>query len=288
MTTIGELIRKRFGLDSQVKTGVETGAGAGWEADGGSATLAGLLNRRSIRRYTDEPAPDELLEVLLACAQSAPSKSNLQQYSIIVVSDPAQRAKLAALCPDTSQLESCALFLLFCADLRRNRRIGDMRGRPNDNDNMDSFLNATVDAALSMQCFITAAESVGLGTACISEVRNRIGELSDVLDLPEGVFPIAGLTAGWPAADGFINQRIPPTVAIHRDRYDDSALESKIDAYDQRRHEIFPIAPDKQRRVAEYGVAEYCPWSENVVRQLSVPERPGFRDFLKGRGFKLD
>lgn len=280
MTTIAELIRNRFGLDTE--------AGAGWEADGGSATLAGLLNRRSSRRYTDEAVPDELLEVLLACAQSAPTKSNLQQYSIIVVDDPGQRAKLAALCPDTNQLESCALFLVFCADLRRNRRLGDIRNRPNDNDNMDSFLNGTVDAALAMQCFITAAESVGLGTACISEVRNRIGELSDVLGLPDGVFPISGLTAGWPAADGFINQRIPPTVAIHRDRYDDTKLEAEIEDYDTRRHDIFPIAPDKQRRVAEYGVAEYCPWSENVVRQLSIPERPGFREFLKSRGFALD
>jgi nitroreductase len=280
MTTIAELIRNRYGLD--------TDAGAGWEADGGSATLAGLLGRRSIRRYTDEPVPEELLEVLLACAQSAPSKSNLQQYSIIVVSDPAQRAALAELCPGTGQMESCALFLVFCADLRRNRRIGDWRGRPNDNDNMDSFLNGTVDAALAMQCFITAAESVGLGTACISEVRNRIGELSDVLELPEGVFPISGLTAGWPAAEGFINQRIPPAVAIHRDRYDDGALESEIEAYDQRRHDIFPIVPDKQRHADKYGAAEYCPWSENAVRQLSIPERPGFREYLKNRGFALD
>lgn len=280
MTTIAKLIWNRFGLDTQ--------AGAGWEADGGSAALAGLLNRRSSRRYTDEPVPDELLEVLLACAQSAPTKSNLQQYSIIVVSDPGQRKALAPLCPDTGQTEACALFLVFCADLRRNRRIGEFRSHPNDNDNMDSFLNATVDAALAMQCFITAAESVGLGTACISEVRNRIGELSDVLDLPEGVFPISGLTAGWPTADGFINQRIPPSVVVHRDRYDDAALEAEIEAYDKRRHDIFPIAPDKQRHADKYGAAEYCPWSENAARQLSIPERPGFRAYLKSRGFALD
>jgi nitroreductase len=279
MTTIAELIRNRFGLDTK--------AGADWQADGGSATLAGLLNRRSSRRYTDEPVPDELLEVLLACVQSAPTKSNLQQYSIIVVSDRDQRAALAPLCPDTGQLESCALFLVFCADLRRNRRIGEFRGRANANDNMDSFLNATVDAALAMQCFITAAESVGLGTACISEVRNRIGELSDVLQLPDGVFPISGLTAGWPAADGFINQRLPPSVVVHRDRYDDGDLAGEIDAYDKRRHDIFPIAPDNQRHADKYGVAEYCPWSENAARQLSVPERAGFRDILNSRGIAL-
>jgi len=279
MITIAELMRNRFGLDTQ--------AGAGWDAQGGSATLTGLLNRRSIRRYTDKPVSDQLLEVLLACAQSAPSKSNLQQYSIIVVGDPARRAALAVLCPETSQIESCPLFLVFCADLRRNRRIGELRGRPNDNDNMDSFLNAAVDAALAMQCFSTAAESVGLGTACISEVRNRIGELSEVLELPDGVFPISGLTAGWPAADAFINQRIPPSVVVHRDRYDDQSLEAEIEAYDARRHDIFPIATDKQRYVEKYCVAEYCPWSENAVRQLSVPERAEFRAYLTNQGFSL-
>jgi FMN reductase [NAD(P)H] len=286
MTTIAELISKRFGLETDGADGAEPGTG--WAAEDGSATLAGLLNRRSLRNYSDEPVPDELLDVLLACAQSAPSKSNLQQYCIIVVSDPDQRARLAELCPATGQLQDCPLFLVFCADMRRNRRIGEFRARRHDNDNIDCFLNATVDAALAMQCFITAAESVGLGTACISEVRNRIGELSDVLDLPHGVFPIAGLTAGWPTTQGHINQRLPPRVAIHRDRYDDTALEDEIEAYDRRRHDIFPIAPGSQRHADKYGVAEYCPWSENVARQLSVPERAGFRDFLISRGFALD
>ena len=205
----------------------------------------------------------------------------------MVVEDPDQRARLAELCPDTSQLASCAAFLVFCADIRRNRRIGEFRGKPNDNDNMDSFLNGVVDAALAMQCFITAAEAAGLGTACISEVRNRIGELSDVISLPDGVFPISGLTVGWPAVDGFVNQRLPTELVVHRDRYDDSTLEADIEAYDARRHAIFPNTPDRQRNTDTYGVAEYCPWSENVARQLSLPERAGFREFLKDRGFGL-
>ena len=74
METIADLIGRRFDL--------ETKAGLDMPAEG---TLATIINHRSHRRYLEDPVPDSLLAVLLACAQSAPTKSDLQQYSIIVV-----------------------------------------------------------------------------------------------------------------------------------------------------------------------------------------------------------
>jgi nitroreductase len=276
MTTITEMIGARFAM--------ETDRGAGVAP---TETIAGLLSRRSLRRYDDRAVPDELLDVLLACAQSAPTKSNLQQYSIVVVADPELRARLQPLVPATDWLTTCPVFMVFCADMRRNQRIAGFRGHGHANNNMDTLLNAIVDAALAMQCFITAAESAGLGCAPISEVRHNIAEVSDVLGLPDGVFPISGLTAGWPDRPGYVNQRLPSSVVIHRDRYDDSALEAEIEDYDRRRHEIFPVPPTGQRHTDKYGVADICTWSENVARQLSIPERPGFREFLASRGFDL-
>ena len=277
MGTMAEVIKARYGMD--------TGAGADRPAEG---TIAQHLSRRSHRRYTEEPVSDGLLDVLLACAQSAPTKSNLQQYSIVAVRDPEVRRRLAPLCPQTDWLQSCPVFLAFCADMRRGQRLAEFRAHPHANNNLDTFMNAVIDAALAMQCFITAAEAAGLGCAPISEVRNRIEELSSVLGLPDGVFPISGLTAGWPAREGFINHRLPPGVVIHHDRYDDSGLESEVDAYDRMRHAVFPLPPGKQRHVDKYGALEFCGWSENVARQLSLPERAGFTDFLKRHGFMLD
>ena len=72
-----------------------------------------------------------------------------------------------------------------------------------------------------------------------------------------------------------ISLRLPPSVVVHRDRYDDSALEQEVEAYDRRRHAHRPIPPQKQRHTAQYGALDYCPWSENVTRQLSLPERAG-------------
>jgi len=250
-------------------------------------TVTELLSRRCIRRYTEDPIPADLLDTLLACAQSAPTKSNLQQYSIVVTTDRDLRMKLADLNPDTGHMKFCPVFLTFCADMRRARRLTEKHGYEFDNNNMDTFLNATVDAALAMQCFITAAEAAGLGCAPISQVRNRMRDFCDTLDIPDGVFPVAGLTVGWPAWEGRMNPRLPADVVIHREKYDDSGLDDQVAAYDDRRHITNPIAPDNQRHADKYGVSERCTWSENVARQLSVAERPGFRDFLLSKGFDL-
>ena len=276
MQKTSELFGARFAMDYDEKKNTEV-----------TETVEGILSRCSIRRYTNQDVPDDLLDVLLACAQSAPTKSNLQQYSIIIVSDVDSRSALQRLCPSTDWLVTCPVFLVFCADMRRNQLIGEFRGYNHENNNLDTFLNATVDAALAMQCFIIAAESAGLGCAPISEVRNRIYEVSVVLGLPRGVFPVAGLTAGWPAQPGYVNQRLPNSVVVHQNRYNEACLESEITTYDQRRHDIFPISKDRQLHTDIYGVKEPCTWSENVARQLSLSERAEFRTYLNSQGFDL-
>jgi len=163
-----------------------------------SDTVLAILSRRSIRRYTSDPVPDALLTVLLAAAQSAPAKSNLQQYSILVIDDPDRRRRLEDLIPNCIWAARAPVFLLFLGDIRRGRRIAEMRGYEHRNDNLDTFMNAAVDAALAMQCLITAAEASGLGCCPISMVRNDPQALADLVGLPEGVFPVAGLSMGWP------------------------------------------------------------------------------------------
>jgi FMN reductase [NAD(P)H] len=61
----------------------------------------------------------------------------------------------------------------------------------------------------------------------------RIAELPA---LPEYVFPLAGLCLGWPSRQGFVSVRLPTTLTVHVDRYDDTNLEAEIDGYDRRRN----------------------------------------------------
>ncbi len=271
----------------------ETTATAHTASPGGAplptaATIDRLLDHRSCRRYTDAPVPEAVLETLIACTQSAPTKSNLQQYSIIHINDSAQRRRLAPHCPKTPQLPTCPILLIFCADLARNKAIAESRGYGFENAHLDGLINGVIDAAMAMQCFITAAESIGLGCAAISEIRDEIDAVAEILELPEGVFPIAGLTAGWPADAGYINQRLPADIVMHRDKYDATDLAAKVSAYDRRRHEIFPTPPSRQILTDRYGTCDYYPWSENMARQMSVRERAMVARFLRVQGFELE
>ena len=276
MATTKQLLNARYGKD--------TGIGDDKEAN---EQVKALLARRSIRSFKDKNIPDALIEVLLACAQSAPTKSNLQQYSIVLVRDQNIRQKLAPWCPRTNNLEDKPLLIVFCADIRRNQRVGEFRKIQNVNNNLDTFLNATVDAALALGYFITAAEASGLGAAPLSSLRDNIHAVSTILGLPPGVFPVAGVMAGWPMNNGDINQRLPQSVVIHQNQYDDSNLEKEIKEYDQTRHAIFPIAEERQTRTDLWGIAEFYNWSEHISRQLGKPERPEFKAFLKSHGFDL-
>jgi nitroreductase/FMN reductase [NAD(P)H] len=241
-----------------------------------------LLDRRVTRRFKPDAVPDALLDTVLAGAQSAPAKSDLQQYSILVTRDAAKIAAVADAIGTMPWIKDAPVLLLFCGDIRRGRQVCAMHGRAHANDSIDTFLNASADAALAMGFCIMAAEMVGLGTCPISYVRNNLELVADLFGLPDDVFPLAGLALGWPAARNATSPRLPLGVVVHRERYDDSALADALPAYDALR------LPGKPRYPEVHGPKpEGCNWSENAARQLSVPERANFRAWLATRGINL-
>ncbi|HEX9818879.1 MAG TPA: nitroreductase family protein [Methylomirabilota bacterium] len=274
--TIADLIEDRFGLPAA--------AGRALPAEG---PVAQLLAHRTHRRYKPDPVPDEILEVVLAAALSAPSKSDLQQVAVIVVRDRARQAAIGGWIPDMPWIATAPLFLVFCGDHRRIRRVSELRGRPFPNDTLDMFMNAAVDAGLVLQSFITAAAALGLGCCPISVVRNHVEKLGELLALPPGVFPVAGLTAGYPSQPGWISLRLPPALTVHTDRYDDSRFAEEIESYDRRREARHATPRDSQRYVDRWGYTEPYGWSEDKARQYSVPERHDFGPFIRRHGFGL-
>jgi FMN reductase [NAD(P)H] len=269
-------LRARFGMDVDLGGEVPDDP---W--------LHRALIRRTHRRYGDRPVPDSLVRLLLAAAFSASSKSDFQQASVLWLKDRDRRDRLASLFPDMPWIGAAPVFLVFLADPRRLERLGALRGKKQDNSALEGFFNATVDAALALQTCILAAEALGLGTCPISVLRNRIAEVAEILELPDKVFPVAGLCLGWPAAQGFISMRLPLEATVHLDRYDDSGLEEAVDGYDRRRDSRHSIK-DRQREPGRFGVAEFYGWSEDKARQAATPEGAGFAAWLKAHGFTLD
>ncbi len=247
--------------------------------------LARMAEHRSHRKYDGRPVDPALLDLLFACAFSAPSKSDLQQADIIHVADRGKIKAIADGIPDMPWIADAPVFLVFLANNRRIRQIGEWRGKPFVNEHLDHFLNAAVDAALVMMNFIRAAEAVGLGACPISHVRNQPHELSRLLDLPDCVFPVAGLSVGYPAEAGHISPRLPLEVTVHVNRYDETGIREKIEAYDRRRHGLLPYR--KQRDADRYANVDFYGWSEDKARQYSAPERADFGAFIRRQGFSL-
>ncbi|MEQ8650846.1 MAG: nitroreductase family protein [Kiloniellales bacterium] len=264
------------------------------ERFGSTADIAGdspfarqMLTRRSIRAFAERPIPEALLQGVLAAGLSAPTKSDLQQVAVIRLGSKAQAA-LAALVPQFPWVARAAVCLVFCGDGRRIRRLAEEREHPFANEHLDSFMNAAVDAGIVLATTLYAAEAAGLGGCPVSEIRNRVGEVSALLSLPQHVFPLAALCLGWPAESPALRQRLPPRVTLHEDRYDDRGLVAEVEAYDRARAAAQPVPPERQRNRERWGTASLYGWSEERTRQYAEPARSDWGAYIRGQGFGLD
>jgi len=210
----------------------------------------------------------------------------LQQRDIVIVEDAAVRGEINALVSGQSWVRDAPSLLIFCGNNRRQRQIHDKHDIPFANDHLDAFFNAAVDAGIALSAFVTAAEAVGLGCCPISAVRNQAQAISDLLGLPDHVFPVAGLAVGIPKAPAEIAMRLPLPVTVHTDRFSEDGIADAIDAYDEARETAQPYAA--QRSESVYERADRYGWSEDKARQYGLPERADFGTFVRRKGFKLD
>jgi nitroreductase len=272
-------LTRRFGAEEAegLADGVTGAPPALWQA---------LAARGSVRAFADPPPTAEELRMIAALALAAPTKSDLQQRDIVLVTEPDQRDALAALVAEQHWTAGAPAFAVICANHSRQRLLHEMRGRAFVNDHLDAFFNASVDAGIVLAALVLAAEAYGFGVCPISAIRNRAQEASELLGLPDHVFPVAALAVGRPAGEPEISLRLPLRATIHEGRFDDSVQCEAIDAYDARRAAEQPYA--KQRRARELGEAEPYTWSEDKARQYSLPERADFGAFIRAKGFKLD
>jgi nitroreductase len=272
---IEDALAERFGETCSVDPGLS-----------GLDELARIASHRVHRRFLPRPVEPKLLRLLCACALSAPSKSDLQQADILVVRDGAKQRAISALIPDMPWIADAPVLLMFLADASRLPQIARMRNKPFPNDHLDLLFNAVADSAIVLTTFMRAAAAVGLGACPISAVRDRADVVSDLLELPQRVVPLAGLCVGWPAEEGAITPRLDLSITLHEDRYRTDELARQIDGYDRRREQRRPYR--RQRDPARWGQAAAYGWSEDKARQYAEPLRADFGAFVRAKGFRLE
>lgn len=275
MSDLSKMLRHRFGED----------VAAGY-TEPVPESVERMIGRGSCRNFQDREVDERLVGILCAAAMAAPTKSDLQQRDIVLVRDPALKARVVSLSGNEAWLPGVPNLVVFCGNNRRQRFVQELRGHPFVNDHLDAFFNATVDAGIALSAFVTAVEACGLGCCPVSTVRNHAEAVSRLLKLPDHLFPVAGLAFGHPeTAEPAVSLRLPLSATVHVDSYGETDLAATVERYDRRREEAQPYAA--QRATGTFGVADRYGWSEDKARQYALPERQDFGEFVRAKGFDL-
>lgn len=167
-------------------------------------TLDAIFTRRSIRKYTDQPVTDDLVNELLRAAMAAPSAGNEQAWQFVVIRDRKILDAIPKFHPYSAMLKYASVAILVCGDLSREKFKGYW----------------VQDCSAATQNLLLAAAAKGLGAVWtgVYPMEDRVAGIRKLLGLPEHVVPLSLIPVGFPAeqpgkADRFDASR------VHKDRW---------------------------------------------------------------------
>lgn len=147
-------------------------------------TLEAIHSRRSVRAFTRDPIPEDLLRQVLQTAASAASGGNVQPWGFVVIQDPGRLQALRSLAPGI--IGQPTALVAIGLDMERAESLGGALG---------SRL-AWIDIGLATQSLLLAAHNLGLGACPIGSFHRRAVAL--FLDLPPHVQPVLLIALGYP------------------------------------------------------------------------------------------
>ena len=185
-------------------------------------TLRTIMNRRSVRAFTDAPISEDDKNLILEAAFRAPTAGNQQLYTIIDVTDQAVKEALVPLCDNQPFIASAPLVLIFLADcLKWYDAFKGAGCEPRALDVGDLML-AVSDTNIAAENAVIAAESLGIGSCYIGDIMENCEGLRSLLALPEYVFPAAMLVFGYPTEKA-MNRELLPRIdrkyVVHENSY---------------------------------------------------------------------
>jgi nitroreductase len=163
-----------------------------------------IRTRRSIRHFEDRPVEEEKLNAILNAANAAPSAGNLQAFEIYLVRSQAARARLADTLTHMKFFANVPIVLAFCANPERSVSRFNERG---------GSLYAVQDATIACTQAMLAATALGLATVWVGAFQEEA--VSEALNLPSSIRPVALLPLGYPAETVEARARRPLDEIVH-------------------------------------------------------------------------
>ncbi|MCG6893410.1 MAG: nitroreductase family protein [Desulfobacteraceae bacterium] len=177
--------------------------------------LQGIRERRSVRKYREDPVPDHVLETVLEAVRWSPSWANTQCWEIVVVRDPVVKQSLQESLPPKGNpafkaIVAAPLVLAICG---RKKASGYYKGEVTTR--FGDWL--LFDLGIATQNLCLAAHDQGLGTVIVGLFDHARAEKA--LGVPEAFELVALVPMGYPAKISQAPKRRHQKEFVHRDRF---------------------------------------------------------------------
>lgn len=192
-----------------------------------------IHSQRAIRRFNDEPVPDELVRKILDAAIRAPSGGNRQPWSFIVVTNSEVKLELGRLYkeswdqgglsrqakspdPSTARVYTSAQYL---ADRIGEAPVLVLACIETGGGSTSITTGSSIYPAV--QNLMLAARGLGLGTVLTTIHKGREAEVKALLGIPANVETAALIPVGIPGEGVRFGptRRVPVDEVAHRDRW---------------------------------------------------------------------
>ena len=167
-----------------------------------------IKGRRSIRAFKRRDVSDEDVAKLIDAAIWAPSAGNIQPWEFVILRKPEGKRRLVEAAWEQSFIEEAAVVIVVCANENRSmQRYGD-RGKS---------LYCIQDTAAAIQNIHLAAYSLGLGTCWVGAFKEQ--EVSQILNVPQGIRPVAIVPVGYAAESASPRSKRPMDQIVHYETF---------------------------------------------------------------------
>ena len=171
-------------------------------------TIECIRTRASVRKFRQEPVPEESVKEILEAAIQSPSAGNTQEWHFVVVTRPEYRKQGAEAAFGQDFVAQAPLVIVVCADLDRIGAAYGERG---------VTLYALQDTAAAIQSLMLAAWERGVASCWVGAFNEA--RLKGVLVIPTNVKPVAIIPMGYPAEKPKKPERRPLEEVMHRERW---------------------------------------------------------------------
>lgn len=242
-------------------------------------TLELMHRHHSVRSYQDQPIDPAVLDAILDAAWKGPTSINGQQVSLVVVQDPARRARIAEIAGGQPWIARAPVFVTVVIDFHKTALAAEKNGETQRiAQSVEGFAVGAVDAGIALGNLMTAARAAGLGVVPIGGIRRDPQAMIDLLALPPLTFPVAGVAFGHIDSDSTLKPRLPRPSFVHHETYDAAGLPGHVDAYDA-------ALMDYWHRI---GRSDGLPWSQNTAQSYRSVYFPLVAPMARKQGFDFE